>query len=61
MHWHVRRTEDFGRMVFAMIDAGCMKRSDEDSFDDFRAVFDFDEAFAEDQLLAAIGTGVAKA
>ncbi|MBX3365425.1 MAG: hypothetical protein KF866_11775 [Phycisphaeraceae bacterium] len=44
--WGVQGTEDFGRIVFAMIDAGLMRKTDEDSMDDFRSVYDFDEAFA---------------
>lgn len=43
--WGVRRTDDFGRIVFAMIDAGLMRKTDEDTMDDFRAVYEFDEAF----------------
>lgn len=43
--WNVRRTEDFGRLVFAMIQAGLMRKTDEDSLEDFIGVFDFDEAF----------------
>jgi uncharacterized repeat protein (TIGR04138 family) len=43
--WHIRRTDDFGRIVFAMVDAGLMRKTDEDSFDDFKGVFDFDESF----------------
>jgi len=43
--WHVRRTEDFGRLVFALVDAGLMSKTDEDSLDDFKGVFEFDEAF----------------
>lgn len=54
-HWHVNRTDDFGRIVFAMIDAGLMSKTDHDSLDDFRAVYDFDEAFARDELLSRIG------
>ena len=54
-HWHVRRTDDFGRIVYAMIDAGMMSRNDDDSFEDFRCVYDFDEAFSRDALLAGIG------
>ncbi|MEX2218121.1 MAG: Minf_1886 family protein [Phycisphaerales bacterium] len=44
--WGVNRTEDFGRIVFAMIDAGLLRRSEEDSPEAFRGVYDFDEAFA---------------
>lgn len=54
-NWHVRRTDDFGRIVYAMIDAGMMSRNDDDSFEDFRCVYDFDEAFSRDALLAGIG------
>lgn len=43
--WHIHRTDDFGRMVFAMIDAGLMRKSDRDALEDFVGVFDFDEAF----------------
>ena len=44
--WGIHKTEDFGRIVFAMIDGGMMRRSDRDTIDDFRGVYDFDEAFA---------------
>lgn len=44
-HWNIRRTEDFGRIVFALVDAGLMRKTETDSLDDFYAVFDFDEAF----------------
>ncbi len=44
-NWHITETADFGRIVFAMIDAGLMRKTDEDSMDDFRGVFDFEEAF----------------
>jgi len=54
-HWHINRTDDFGRIVFAMIDAGLMSKNDQDTFEDFRSVFDFDEAFCRDQLLDRIG------
>ena len=54
-HWHVRRTCDFGRIVFAMINAGLMTKTHRDSIEDFRSVYDFDEAFSHDALLAHIG------
>jgi uncharacterized repeat protein (TIGR04138 family) len=44
--WHVRKTDDFGKIVFAMIDAGLIRRTQDDSIEDFRGVFDFGEAFA---------------
>jgi uncharacterized repeat protein (TIGR04138 family) len=50
--WGIRSTADFGRIVFAMIDAGLMRKSDEDNLSDFVDVFEFEEAFATAQLLA---------
>jgi uncharacterized repeat protein (TIGR04138 family) len=45
--WSIRETGDFGRIVFAMIEAGQMRKTEEDSLEDFRGVFDFDEAFGD--------------
>ena len=56
-HWRIHRTVDFGRIVFAMIEAGLMSKTDEDSLDDFRNVYEFDEAFSRDALLTGIGAG----
>lgn len=56
-HWNILRTDDFGRIVFAMIDAGLMSKTSDDSIDDFRAVFDFSEAFSRDELVSRIGVG----
>ncbi len=43
--WGILKTDDFGRIVFAMIDAGLMRKSDEDSLEHFCGVYEFDEAF----------------
>jgi uncharacterized repeat protein (TIGR04138 family) len=53
-HWRVRRTEDFGRIVFGMIDAGLMSSTQDDTPDAFRGVFDFCEAFSEDEIRACL-------
>lgn len=45
--WGVYETADFGRIIFAMVDAGLMNKTDEDTIADFDAVYDFDEAFQE--------------
>jgi uncharacterized repeat protein (TIGR04138 family) len=55
-HWNIHRTDDFGRIVFAMINAGLMSKTDDDTIDDFRGVYDFREAFSPDDLVAAIGS-----
>lgn len=44
--WGIRRTEDFGTIVYGLIDAGQLRRSREDAIEDFANVYDFDEAFA---------------
>ena len=43
--WNVRKTIDFGRIVFALVDNGYMQKTDDDTLDDFRDVFDFKTAF----------------
>ena len=46
LHWNIRASLDFGHMVYLMINAGFMHKTDEDSLEDFRGVFTFEEAFA---------------
>lgn len=43
--WNIRRTEDFGHIVFAMVDAGLLRKTEEDTLEDFRDIFDFSEEF----------------
>jgi len=45
--WSIRDCEDFGRIVFAMVDAGLMHKTDNDTLADFVNVFDFTNAFAD--------------
>ena len=53
-HWNVHRTDDFGRIVFLLVDLGMMSKRPTDHIDDFRAVYDFGEAFGESELLSQI-------
>jgi len=46
--WGINRTLDFGRIVFALVDNGYMQKTDEDTVEDFRDVFDFKTAFEAD-------------
>ncbi len=39
--WNITSTMDFGKIVFMMIDAGWMAKTDEDKIEDFDNVFDF--------------------
>lgn len=43
--WSITKTDDFGRIVFAMINLGMMSKTDEDTPEDFVQVYDFDDAF----------------
>jgi uncharacterized repeat protein (TIGR04138 family) len=42
-HWGVRTTEDIGRAVMNMVAAGLLRKSDRDTLEDFKDVFDFRE------------------
>ena len=44
--WGVGSCEDFGQIVFAMVDAGLIGRTETDSIRDFDGVYAFDQAFA---------------
>ena len=43
--WGITGTEDFGRIVFALVEAGLLRKTDEDTIEDFRGVYDFTDAF----------------
>lgn len=43
--WGIGRCEDFGEIVFNMVEAGLLAKTEQDSRDDFKAVYDFDTAF----------------
>jgi len=45
--WGIRTTDDFGRIVFLLVEAGLMSKTDDDSLTDFQRVFEFEEAFGE--------------
>jgi len=51
--WNINCCEDFGRIVFALVEAGLLQKTDEDTMRDFVGVFDFAEAFDDSVLLAA--------
>jgi uncharacterized repeat protein (TIGR04138 family) len=43
--WGVRTTEDFGEIVFNLVDEKLLSKTPEDKKEDFRQVYSFDEAF----------------
>lgn len=44
-HWGIATTEDFGRIVWGLVEQGMMCRTERDQLSDFSGVFDFEEAF----------------
>tara|TARA_X000000368_G_C22872486_1_gene641532 strand:+ start:298 stop:720 length:423 start_codon:yes stop_codon:yes gene_type:complete len=54
-NWGVFRTEDFGAIVFHMVELELLRTSPQDSEDDFRSVFQFDEVFHENELANCVG------
>lgn len=45
-HWGINQTEDFGNIVFSMIEKKLLSKTEEDHLADFVSVYDFKEAFA---------------
>ncbi|MSQ95717.1 MAG: hypothetical protein EXR98_14320 [Gemmataceae bacterium] len=45
--WGVRRTNDFGEIVFNLIDAKLMNGTPDETRDDFHELFDLDEALMQ--------------
>lgn len=45
--WGVQKTDDFGEIVFNLVEAGLMSKTDEDNRADFRDVYDLDTALLE--------------
>lgn len=43
--WGVRVTEDFGNLVFNLVDSKFLCKTEEDSIEDFKNCYDFTEAF----------------
>jgi uncharacterized repeat protein (TIGR04138 family) len=51
--WNITSTLDFGRIVFALVDAGHMQKTDDDTLEDFKAVYEFRTAFDAYRIGAA--------
>lgn len=43
-HWGIHTTDDVGEMVFNLVEAGLMSKSQDDKKEDFHGVFDWNEA-----------------
>lgn len=44
-HWGVKTTLDFGHIVFSLVDAKLLGKTEEDSLADFQGVYDFSAVF----------------
>lgn len=44
-HWKIFTTDDFGQIVFDLVDAEVLRKQPEDKAEDFHNVYNFDEAF----------------
>lgn len=47
-HWGIKTTEDFGYIVFNMVEAGVLGRTESDNINDFKDGFDFKKAFEDE-------------
>jgi len=50
--WGIQRTDDFGEMVFNLVEAGLMSKTDEDTRADFHEVYDLDQALVTDYRIS---------
>ena len=46
-NWGIHCCEDIGNMVFNLIEAGIFGKTEEDSMEDFKNVYDFEEVFVK--------------
>lgn len=44
-HWGIEQTRDFGEIVFNLVGANLLRKTDEDRIEDFIDVYDFAEEF----------------
>ena len=45
LHWGINKTEDFGNIVFNMIGKKVLSKTENDSVNDFKDVYDFEKTF----------------
>lgn len=44
-YWGIFETVDFGKIVFALVEVGILRKQPEDKLEDFEKVYDFKQAF----------------
>jgi uncharacterized repeat protein (TIGR04138 family) len=55
-HWGVQGTLDFGHVVFNLVEAGQLGRTETDRLEDFAGGYDFEAAFVRDYPWGAAAT-----
>ena len=48
-NWGMQTTQDYGEIVYLLIDEGLMSKTEDDEKEDFADAYDFDEEFAWDK------------
>ncbi|HEY1170016.1 MAG TPA: Minf_1886 family protein [Verrucomicrobiae bacterium] len=56
--WGVKRTDDFGEIVFNMVSENLLGKTENDSREDFKNVYDFDVTFRQPYLPKAKQTSI---
>ena len=44
-HWGITSTEDFGNVVFTLVENKVLSKTEEDDIKDFRDIYDFEKVF----------------
>lgn len=52
-YWGIRKTDDFGEMVWSLIDLGVFGKTESDSREDFNGVYSFEDAFVAPYAVGA--------
>lgn len=50
--WGIHSTDDFGRMVFELIERGEMRKTEHDELEDFFGVYDFEQVFDREYVIS---------
>ena len=50
--WGIKKTGDFGAMVFNLVEIGLMSKTENDSMEDFEDIFDMDNGLMNDYVIS---------
>ena len=46
-HWGIKTTDDFGNIVFNLVNKGVLSKTEDDDIEQFRNAYDFEVVFTE--------------